>query len=69
MNKYKDYIARTQQDRIMLDILIALEEIQKTLKCVPKYNDEQIVTNTIIEQINEEVTSKRKRTKKSGGDK
>jgi len=32
MNKYKDYIARTQEDRIFLDILSTLESINEQLK-------------------------------------
>jgi len=34
MDKYKDYIARTQQDRISLDALAALEEIHELLRKV-----------------------------------
>ena len=66
MEKYKDYVARTQQDRIALDTLVALEQILELLK--PKYNDEQIVTDKVVEQIKVEVTQKKPR-KKNGGDK
>jgi hypothetical protein len=32
MDRYKDYVARTQQDRILLDILVALENVNEQLK-------------------------------------
>jgi hypothetical protein len=32
MDRYKDYVARTQQDRIMLDMLLMLESIDAQLK-------------------------------------
>jgi hypothetical protein len=69
MEKYKDYIARTQQDRIALDTLFALEKILVILENPDKpvqYNDEQIVAQEVVEQIKTEV---KKTRKKNGGDK
>ena len=47
MDKYKDYIARTQQDRIMLDILSALNNINEQLK-------QNKVTTALPKQASEE---------------
>jgi hypothetical protein len=66
MEKYKDYIARTQQDRIQLDTLATLEKILTILENQDKliqYNDEQIVTQGVVDAI------QRKTRKKNGGDK
>lgn len=44
MEKYKDYIARTQTDRIALDTLYALEELVKLLTPNVVKQPEQIKT-------------------------
>lgn len=70
MDRYKDYIARTQQDRIQLDTLYALEKILIILDNPDKpvkYNDEQIVPDKTVEKIVE--TTQKKTRKKNGGDK
>lgn len=63
MDKYKDYIARTQSDRIALDTLATLDKILVILEKQIKYNDEQMVTQEVVDTI------QRKTRKKNGGDK
>lgn len=53
MDKYKDYDARLQSDRIQLDILYTLDKILEELKS--KYNDEQIVSDKDVKEIKKEI--------------
>ena len=79
MNKYKDYIARTQQDRMMIDMLAALESINELLKvkevktpvvapvievALPKIND--IVPSKPVDKV---VTPKPAKPKQTRGKK
>lgn len=64
MDKYKSYSVGLQSDRIQLDILCALDRIVAILES--KYNDGQIVSDKVVEEIKTEV---KKKTHKSGGDK
>ena len=78
MDKYKNYIARTQQDRIMLDVLETLNEIKNKLT---KEKPELIVKETKVvektptakpvtkEAKTVQTTSAAKNTRKPKGDK
>ena len=69
MNKYKDYDARLQSNRIQLDILYTLDKILEELKS--KYNDEQIVSDKDVKEIKKEIAEVKpeKKSHKRGGDK
>ena len=69
MDKYKDYDARLQSDRIQLDILYTLDKILEELKS--KYNDEQIVSDKDVKEIKKEIAEAKpeKKSRKRGGDK
>ncbi len=69
MDKYKDYDARLQSDRIQLDILYTLDKILEELKS--KYNDEQIVSDKDVKEIKKEIAEVKpeKKSRKRGGDK
>lgn len=65
MNKYKDYIGRMQQDRILLDILRALDEINEQLKTtkVTTPLPKEEVKNVVTQQVGVNETPKAKTTK------
>lgn len=60
MDQYKEYKARTYQDRIALDMLCALDKIVELLTPVQQ---EIIQDAVIIEPTTQEVTNKSKRKK------
>jgi len=71
MNKYKDYIARTQEERILLDILYYLEKIANNYQATDIYDDAQIVEEKIIDEIIKDVkknTKSKSKSKKKKGD-
>ena len=67
MNTLRDYIARTQQDRIALDTLAALEAIRDLLTPV-KTIDPPMITIPDVKIVSE-VIAPIKRARKAKGDK
>lgn len=71
MDKYKDYVARTQEERILLDILYSLEKIANNYQATDIYDDAQIVEEKIIDEIIKDVkknTKSKSKSKKKKGD-
>lgn len=66
MDKYKDYVARTQEERILLDMLCAIEKIAHQNDVNEMFDDTQLIEQKVVEEIIKDVKNETKQSQKRG---